>query len=208
MCSEGGAIVTSLDARALVSEIRQRLESPDTVRPARFKEERYDDGETTGTQRVCTTCGRVQVYGGESHNKGCVDYRRALDCQDFKEGAKRLLTAALGLIEQQQWQPIETWNGKDATPVLTCSRHRDGFWCDPAVLYRVNGKWRTKPDVDPLAIVYWQPCVWMPLPEPPSLVQQTKSRCGATKQMVEGLAGCTREAGHHSPHLSGDLAWE
>jgi hypothetical protein len=94
--------VTSLDARALVSEIRQRLESPDTVRPARFKEERYDDGETTGTQRVCTTCGRVQVYGGESHNKGCVDYRRALDCQDFKEGAKRLLTAALGLIEQQQ----------------------------------------------------------------------------------------------------------
>jgi hypothetical protein len=66
------------------------------------------------------------------------------------------------------WQPIES-APKDGTPVLTRSKNGAGRWCHPSILYFVSGIWQKRPDQDTLSVVYHQPVIWMPLPDPPQV---------------------------------------
>jgi hypothetical protein len=107
----------ALDARALVSEIRQRR---------------------------CTRIGAT----------GCRSLSLGMWCDAC------LLTAVLGLIEQQQWQPIDTApkDGTDVLLLLTGGSKRVGNWA------RLRACW----SVDALPPVP-TPTHWMPLPPPPSM---------------------------------------
>jgi hypothetical protein len=91
--------VTALDARALVSEIRQLLEAatpgpwrwdPHASHPTEMPELLGADDQT-----VCSFGDREQYYSTEGSAPGDADAA-------LIAAAPRLLTAALGLIEQQQ----------------------------------------------------------------------------------------------------------
>jgi hypothetical protein len=164
--------VTSLDARALVSEIQQRLEnlpeqpwSIEEIRPGHEDEARVYDAGHWG---VCKP----------TPNKP--QYRRPI--AEFVVAAPRLLTAALGLMEQQQWQPIET-APKDGTPVLLWERDEThdadaitiGAYVDFACIEvrdfqrQEPGSYRSGWYDNIQGHCELQPTHWMPLPSPPSL---------------------------------------
>jgi hypothetical protein len=107
--------VTSLDARALVSEIQQRLEnlpeqpwSIEEIRPGHEDEARVYDAGHWG---VCKP----------TPNKP--QYRRPI--AEFVVAAPRLLTAVLGLIEQQQEEIRKSTEIIRASDVVPCAEHGD-----------------------------------------------------------------------------------
>jgi hypothetical protein len=160
--------VTSLDARALVSEIQQQVkalrhlpERPwyvEHARPGHEDEARIYDAGSMGVCKPTTN----NPY-----------MRRPL--AEFLVAAPRLLTAALGLIEQQQWQPIET-APKDGRQVLLYGCEHKRHWFGSGYYFKgvpgdgegwIAHSFYTLPVNDSSGC--FTPSHWRPLFEPPSL---------------------------------------
>jgi hypothetical protein len=106
--------VIALDVRALVSEIRQLLEGISwKPNDEHLKLSRYDHGG-----------GRLFRDGPSGERQLIADFYHEAD-REFYNAAPRLLTAALGLIEQQQEEIRKSTEIIRASNVVPCAEHGD-----------------------------------------------------------------------------------
>jgi hypothetical protein len=95
---------------------------------------------------------------------GCEHGSRVFLCEACRRELWRLLTAVLGLIEQQQWQPIETARPNVTVTLIGYCLKLPERWVRVGMGSMVQGEWMWHQDVP------WEPAThWMPLPLPPSL---------------------------------------